>query len=109
MWNMIAGALLEKDCDIKVAVEELQLYPMDLINWKMENKHRWDLECDQLVDRGGANQATIPIPTPEGNISRWNTNPRQFNSGGNGTQEEDGTYFLLPYWMGRYHKLIAEN
>jgi hypothetical protein len=109
MWNMIAGALLEKDCDIKVAVEELQLYPMDLINWTMENKHRWDFECDQLVDRGGASQATIPIPTPEGNISRWNTNPRQFNSGGNGTQEEDGTYFLLPYWMGRYHKLIAEN
>ena len=23
--------------------------------------------------------------------------------------EDDGAYFLLPYWMGRYHHLIDEE
>ena len=103
VWNVMASALLEKDCDLQVAREELEQYPPDLINWTMENSHRWDLQHDMLAGRFNANQATKPIPTPESNVWRWNTNPRQLNSGLNGTQEEDGTYFLFAYWMGRYY------
>jgi hypothetical protein len=94
---------------LEVALRELQQYPVDLIDWTMKNSHRWDLIKDPIVGRGGVMQATKPIETAESGISRWNTNPRKFDTGTGGEREETGTYFLLPYWMGRYYKLITEN
>ncbi len=105
-WNIIASIALQKNCNLEIAREELQLYPLDLIDWRMENSHRWDLPIDEMVDRGGNKQATVPIPTPEGQISKWNTNPRKLDSGSSAAREETGTYFLLPYWMARHHKLF---
>jgi len=107
-WNIIASIVLQKDCDLGIALEQLQQYPFDLIDWSMNNSHRWDLQEDPMVDRGGDKQATQPIPISESGISRWNTNPRKFDTGRNGTREETGTYFLLPYWMARYHNLIND-
>ena len=109
IWNIIASVSLKKDCGMTVALEELQQIPMDMIDWRMENSHRWDLQADQLVDRFGKPQATRPIPTPERAVTKWNSNTYLFNSGSGGYREEDGSYFLLPYWMARYHKLIIEN
>ncbi len=105
-WNIIASVLLKKDCDLNVSLSELQKYPIDLIDWRMENSHRWDLQKDPIVARGGNHQAIMPIPTQENGIFRWNTNPRQFDTGTGGLREETGTYFLLPYWMGRYHRVF---
>ena len=106
VWNVMASALLKKDCDLQVAREELEQYPLDLINWTMENSHRWDLQHDMMAGRFDAHQAVKPIPTPESNVSRWNTNPRQLDSGAGGAREEDGSYFLFAYWMGRYFGLL---
>ena len=92
-----------------VALEELQLIPMDLITWRMENSHRWDLPEDQLTDRFGYRQAVRPIPTPERGISKWNSNTYIYDSGSDGSSEDDGAFFLLPYWMGRYHGLLMKN
>ena len=105
VWNVIASILLKKDCDIQIARKELEEYPIDLVNWTMENSHRWDLQIEKGVDRFQNMQSTRPVPTPEANVWRWNTNPRQLNVGLQGLQEEDGSYFLLAYWMGRYHGL----
>ena len=109
LWNIISSVALKKDCDLKIALEELQQIPMDLITWRMENSHRWDLPEDQLSDRFGKPQAIRPIPTPERGISKWNSNTYLYNSGNDGFGEDDGAYFLLPYWMGRYHHLLIEN
>lgn len=105
-WNIIASIALQKNCDLDIAAEELELFPLDLIDWNMTNSHRWDLVENDLVGRGQQRQATRPIPTPEARIFRWNTNPYQFDSGANGTREVTGTYFLLSYWMARYHGLF---
>jgi hypothetical protein len=103
VWNVIASALLQKDCGLEIAAEELRQYPIDLIDWSMLNEHRWDIPADPLVDRSGKRQALYPIPTPEASVSRWNTNPKRFDSGAAGKTEESGTYFLFAYWMGRYY------
>lgn len=108
VWNVIASALLKKDCDLQVAREELEQYPLDLINWTMENSHRWDLQHDKMTGRFSENQSTKSISATEGNVWRWNTNPRQMDSGYGGTQEEDGSYFLFAYWMGRYYGLFEK-
>ncbi len=109
IWNIIASSALKKDCDLNIALEELQQIPMDLITWRMENSQRWDLPKDQLVDRFGKAQAIRPIPTPERGISKWNYNTYQYDAGSNGSSEDDGAYFLLPYWMGRYHGYFVEK
>jgi hypothetical protein len=106
VWNVMASVLLQKDCDMQMVRKELEQYPLDLINWRMENSHRWDLQHEKQIDRFGSTQATRPIPAPEANVWRWNTNPRQLDVGLNGTQEEDGSYFLMTYWMARYHGLL---
>ena len=103
VWNVIASALLKKDCGLQAAREELELYPLDLINWRMENSHRWDLQSDQMVDRGGKPQAVKPVPSQESGVSRWNTNPKNYIAGDGGKTEETGSYFLFAYWMGRYY------
>ena len=103
VWNVMSSVLLSKDCDLKIALEEIQNYPIDLINWSMQNSHRWDLPKDPLLSRFKRLQSTQPIPTPESGISRWNTNPKEFDAGNGGKTEESGTYFLFAYWMGRYH------
>lgn len=108
VWNVISSALLQKDCGLAIALEELQQYPLDLVDWTMDNSHRWDLEKDPLVDRGRQQQATQPVPTAESGISRWNTNPKRLKVGQDGMIEETGTYFLFAYWMGRYYGFWTE-
>ena len=105
-WNIITSIVLNKDCNLETAKEELELFPMDLIDWRMTNSHRWDLTENMIGGRGGAPQATQRIPTPESQIWRWNTNPHLFDTGSGGKREVSGTYFLLPYWMARYHNLF---
>ncbi|EON75645.1 hypothetical protein ADIS_3865 [Lunatimonas lonarensis] len=102
VWNVFASALLRMDADIQTALEEIHAFPIDLISWRMENSHRWDLRKDYLAHRTPRDQADRAIPSQEGNISRWNTNPKLMDSGDGGLTEDSGTYFLVAYWMGRY-------
>jgi len=37
---------------------------------------------------------------------RWNADPYELDQSGNGRERGDGTFILLPYWTGRYHRLI---
>jgi hypothetical protein len=102
-WNVIASALTGRNCDLATAKKELEDYPLDLVDWSVQNSHRWDLVKDPLNDRGNRAQAIAPIPTPESGISRWNTNLKRMDVGNQGKTEETGTYFLFSYWMGRYY------
>ncbi len=107
LWNIITSASLDQDCDLDVAVKELQDYPMDIIHWTMQNSQRWDLHKDPLADRFMKAQATKPIPVDERGINKWNSNTYLFDYGGNGMSEDDGAAWLLPYWMARYHGFIV--
>jgi hypothetical protein len=102
VWNIFASVLLKKDLDLGIALTEMQTFPLDLITWSVENSHRWDLRHDEFPGRGGSLQAYKALPSPEGNIFRWNTNPKQLDYNGNGATEVSGTYYLVAYWMGRY-------
>ncbi|MBT3605636.1 MAG: hypothetical protein HOE48_13105 [Candidatus Latescibacteria bacterium] len=51
-------------------------------------------------------QTVDVLPYDELAISKWNGNPYRADSPTNCTNEDDGTYYLLPYWMGRHYGLI---
>jgi hypothetical protein len=61
------------------------------------------LERDEFPGRSGAEQALVALPAGESNVFRWNTNPKQLDGGGSGLSEESGSYYLVAYWMGRFH------
>ena len=109
LWNLIyATGTGAREFDRDDALRTLREIPMDLIAWTVANSHRLDVPFDPLADRFGRSQALIVLPYDELPMSKWNGNPYRLDGGNGGTSEDDGAYFLLPYWLGRFHKLIDE-
>jgi hypothetical protein len=107
LWNFIyAVGSGSKEFDREDSVRTLREIPMDQISWTVTNSHRLDVPMDLLADRFNRKQALIVLPYDELPMDKWNGNPYRLDGGSDGRSEDDGAYFLLPYWMGRYHKLI---
>jgi len=109
LWNFIYGALTGNPCDVEASVRTLQEIPLDLINWPLRNSHRLDVRIDEERGRFGEVQAAEPLPPDERAVMKWNGNPYRLDGGGDGRSEDDGTFFLLPYWMGRYYGFMREE
>lgn len=118
LWNFIYAAGMNtsagpsappvKEFDRAESLRTLHEIPMDLIEWNVKNSVRADLPLDPLADRQGRHQALVVLPYDELAMTKWNGNPFRLDGGADGKREDDGAYFLLPYWMGRYHRLIDE-
>lgn len=106
LWNLIYGAVTGNPCDVEAAVRTLAEIPLDLVNWPVRNSHRKDIECAPRTGRFGETESRDPLPADERPIGKWNSNPYRLDGGGDGMSEDDGAYYLLPYWLGRYHGLI---
>jgi hypothetical protein len=109
LWNFIyAIGSGSKEFDLVDSIRTLREIPLDLITWTMTNSHRLDIPIDTRLDRQVRRQSLIVLPYDELPVMKWNGNPYRLDGGNEGRSEDDGAFFLLPYWMGRYHKLIDE-
>jgi hypothetical protein len=108
LWNFIYGALTGNHCDVEESVLTLEQTPMDLITWTMRNSHRADVTLDTGDDRFERTQSVVALPADERPVMKWNGNPYQLDGGNGGQSEDDGAFYLIAYWLGRYHGLIAE-
>jgi len=102
-FNFVYGAATGADFDLEESVEELRGMSPDLLDWPVANSHRSDVQA--RLDKG----EVFTLPFENRNMRRWNANPYRLDWGGGGTNEGDGAYFLMPYWMGRYHGFIEEG
>jgi len=84
----------------------LERIPVDMIQWTMSNSHRLDVKFQVGVDRKENRQLTEVLAPDERAVEKWNSNPYRPDGGAAGNAEDDGAYFLLPYWMGRYYKWV---
>ncbi|MFN0171122.1 MAG: hypothetical protein ACKV22_32295 [Bryobacteraceae bacterium] len=97
------------------SVDTLRRLPRDRVDWRHQNSHRKDLvrirpllaEDSERHGSGYRRNGKV-IPADERFFSFWNHNPYSLNTGGIGTQLADGAVFLLPYYMGLYHRYIEE-
>lgn len=105
LWNFIYGACTGAPCDTAAGVRALEQIPLDLIRWPVRNSLREDLRRDPMPDRFGEQQLLRPLAWTERPLHKWNGNPFAID-GGDARAEEDPTFWLLPYWLGRYHRLI---
>jgi hypothetical protein len=107
LWNAIyAAGTGATEFDREESLRTLREIPMDQIQWSVANSHRLDVPVDPLADRFKRRQALVVLPYDELPMSKWNGNPYNLDGGNGGRSEDDGAYFLLPYWMGRFHGLF---
>ncbi|MBL8293140.1 MAG: hypothetical protein JNN08_14935 [Bryobacterales bacterium] len=110
LWTFIyQTAKPRAKTDLNAAVETLYRIPMDLIAWRVENSWRDDIQWAGAPDRFNRREAATWLPPDERPVMKWNGNPFIVDGGNDGRREDDGAFFLLPYWMGRYEKLIVEK
>ena len=106
LWNFIsvagaAGTLTPEVLDD--SRRALERIPMDMVEWTVRNSHRIDVDFQPAIDRFNHRQLTEVLAPDERPVQKWNSNPYLPDGGSGGHAEDDGAYFLLPYWMGRYY------
>jgi len=104
VFNFIYAATGTKNYDLAGALWTLRRFPLDMIDWTVQNSQRQDITRAPENFRG--QQLMELLPPGERRIMRWNGNPFTLDGGSGGSTELAGDEFLLPYWMARYLKLI---
>ncbi len=94
-------------------------FPLDRVGWSHKNSHRLDIvplnrqtmvEPYQEPETGRGHRVNGKVlPVENRHFNHGNTDPWRLDYGGNGHDLASGTVYLLPYWMGRYHKFIEET
>ncbi|MDE2125013.1 MAG: hypothetical protein KGJ62_00290 [Armatimonadetes bacterium] len=109
-FNFVYGSVTGAPCDVPQAVQSLEDWPWELMNWQCTNTQRADVGFRSVnIDADTKVETTRVLPYSERVIMQWNGNPYEPNGGSvNGNAEDDGSAWLLPYWMGRYYGFIRE-
>ncbi len=123
LFDFIYGAVSPEgtDFDLEGALFTLERISLDLVRWDHHNSRRRDVRARAIPGRFHEKQAKVPLPPDERTVMKWNGNPYELDTGagwqptearnsegkiGGGLNEEAGTFWLLPYWMGRYYGFI---
>jgi hypothetical protein len=109
LWTLIyLQSKPTEPVDLAGAVWTLYRTPMDMIEWTVRNSGRHDITIDRRRGRFREAQSTQLLAPDERPVMKWNGNPFQVDGGNGGRSEDDGSFFLLPYWMGRYLGFLSE-
>jgi hypothetical protein len=99
------GWIDPKKYDQDLCVEWFRDVPADLIDWSVKNSDRQDLG-EANMSRHRRITSTRVLNVAERPLMRWNGDPYELDGGSDGRTRDDGTFILLPYWMGKYHRLL---
>ena len=96
-----------EDFDREACLAVLRDTPLDLVTWTVDESQREDV---QRVKRPQAErwQVNRLLPPSERAVIHWDGNLFAIRDGDGGHSESSASFWLLPYWMGRYHGLIGE-
>jgi hypothetical protein len=105
LWNIFTGMVQPENFDLKESIWFLERHPIDLIGWDTQNSHRKDLV---MLPPNFRRQSTETVlPPSETRIARHNANRFTLDGGNQGlTAYSAGDIWLLPYWLGRYLRVI---
>jgi hypothetical protein len=101
---------------LEESVDTLQRFPLDRLDWRLINSHRQDIirlpdyiDSDRKPGAAGYRVNGNVLPIDERWVGHWNHDPWDLDEGGDGRTLADGEVFLLPYYMGLYHKYIRSG
>jgi hypothetical protein len=99
------NAFRGKEARLDRSVLFLRDNPLDLIRWTVDNSWREDLTLTHKPILEDTEISRL-VPPGERGIMRWDKNPWKAVQGDGGRTEASPTFWLLPYWMGRYYGYI---
>jgi hypothetical protein len=98
---------------LEQSINTIKRFPMDLIDWRHVNSRRIDtLPLPPQVREPGKDKGTgyrnngFVIPIDERFALTWSDDFWDLDTGGEGRGLDDGSPFLLAYYMGLYHGYI---
>lgn len=110
LYAAVSPAIPPEGDWLNESVDTLKRYPIDRVNWALENSHRKDVVLlPDYARRGsqrGSHRDGRVLPIDERYVDKWNHDAWALNSEGNGRKLADGASFLLPYYLGLYLKFI---
>ncbi|MCZ8134266.1 MAG: hypothetical protein O9252_02035, partial [Algoriphagus sp.] len=105
LWNIFTALVQPENFDLENAIWFLERHPIDLISWNTQNSHRKDLVTLPANFRRQSTETVLP--PSEIRIMRHNANRFTLDGGSDGLEVYSaGDIWLLPYWMGRYLRVI---
>lgn len=105
LYTFIYAWCIGADTNLNENITTLREIPFDLINWTVDNSNREDIHLVRepiLEDI----QTSRLLPPGETGVIRWDKNRWQAVQGDGGNTEWAPTFYLFPYWLGRYLGLI---
>ena len=97
---------------LEESADTLKRYPLDRANWGLANSHRKDIVPLPGYIQGGRMRGRRRdgrvLSIDERFVDKWNHDPWSLDYGGDGRRLADGASFLLPYYMGLYHRFIED-
>jgi len=106
LYNFMYGGHTGAPCAPDEAIETLQDWPLDRIEWRCDNSRRADVIFKTGRGLSPVRELTRVLPISERAIHRWNGNPFDAAGGGDGRGYDDGAAWLLGYWLGVYYGYI---
>jgi hypothetical protein len=101
----VTGGVDPSEYDQAECLEWFRDVPADTIGWTIKNTHRRDVSIVGNNRERRPRSETV-LPVSERRVMRWNGDPYTLDGGSGGRDRDDGAAILLPYWMGRYHRLV---
>jgi hypothetical protein len=102
--NFLYNYSRNKKTELKNSVEFLKDTPLDLVCWYIDHTKREDIQIVHRPDLSEAEVNELPPASIRATV-RWDANP-WLAASGNPHVEREPVFWLLPYWVGRYLKMI---
>ncbi len=96
---------------IREALQSLELFPLPLVNRKVENSKDPSIPRSWIRDRKRRRQArdALPMDRRVPNNFIWKENPRLLDGGSDNGRIFHPVGYLIAYWMGRYYDFISPD
>ena len=106
LYGFVFASLAKGNFRQQQCAELLRDIPLDMVQYTINNSQREDVK---IVGRPAESrrQTNRLLPASERSVFRWDRNVYEADRGSSGHWESSSVYWLLPYWMGRHHGLIA--
>ena len=106
LWNYLFSLAGGGNNNVKESAQWLKEFPMDLIDWNVDNSHRKDLT---KLEPNFRNQTYTEVLPPDERVLSLHNNAYRNNGGSEGKIEYSPYLYLMPYWAGRYVYAISEK
>ena len=105
LWNFCYAMTGATEFDLDASIWTLKEWPLDMIQYAVENSHRKDIE---FIEKNFWGQITAEVlPPDERPELKHNRNLFNLDAGDRKSELSAGDAYLLPYWMVRFLGVIS--